>query len=60
MPVVIIFYIIGFAWKRKSWLKLSEMDVDSGRRELNWEAFEQIKAKKQQLSGWRRVLDRVF
>lgn len=39
VPVVILFYFIGYVWKRKTWLRVSEMDVDTGRRRLDpaWE-----------------------
>ena len=58
--VVILFYIIGYAWKRKSWMKLSEIDVDSGRREINYEAYEKLKAQRQNWPMWRRFLDHLF
>lgn len=58
--VVILFYAIGYAWKRQGWLKLSEIDVDSGRRELDYEAFEKLKAQRANWSGWRRVVDYLF
>lgn len=58
--VVILFYIAGWLWKRKSWLRLADIDVDSGRRELDWEAFERLKAKRQDWPTWRRVLDKFF
>lgn len=43
VPVVIAFWIGGFLWKRKGWLRTSQIDVDSGRREINWEIIEQEK-----------------
>lgn len=58
--VVMLFYAIGYAWKRQGWLKLSEIDVDSGRRELDYEAFEKLKAKRQNWPAWRRFLDYIF
>ena len=58
--VVIFFYIIGYAWKRQGWLKLSEIDVDSGRRELDYEAFEKLKAQRQNWSAWRRFVDYLW
>ena len=59
-PVVIAFYVVGYVWKRKAWLKTSEIDVDTGRRELDYEAFEKLKAKMATWPAWRRVLSKVF
>ncbi|PPJ55243.1 hypothetical protein CBER1_04307 [Cercospora berteroae] len=56
--VVIVFYIGGYLWKRKSWLSLAEIDVDSGRRELDYEAFQALKAKRAAWPAWRRILDK--
>lgn len=36
--VVILFYIIGVIWKRSTWLRTKDIDVDSGRREIDWQA----------------------
>ncbi|KAM3421363.1 hypothetical protein BST61_g1760 [Cercospora zeina] len=56
--VVLVFYIGSYLWKRKSWLSLAEIDVDSGRRELDYEAFEALKAKRAAWPAWRRTLDK--
>ena len=58
--VVILFYAIGWLWKRQAWLRTRDIDVDSGRREIDREAFEKIRAKKQAWPKWRRALDKVF
>ncbi|KAK6443663.1 Amino-acid permease inda1 [Oleoguttula sp. CCFEE 5521] len=58
--VVIAFYIVGYIWKRKTWLKLKDINVDAGRRELDWEQFEKVKAKKAAWPKWRRALDMFF
>ncbi|KAB8336746.1 hypothetical protein FH972_021055 [Carpinus fangiana] len=49
VPVVIVFYLGCYLWKRfyegdrAGFLKLSQIDVDSGRRELDWDLIEQEK-----------------
>ncbi|KAK4570157.1 Amino-acid permease inda1 [Recurvomyces mirabilis] len=58
--VVIAFYIAGWVWKREGWRKLSEIDVDSGRHEVDWEAYEKLKQEMQTWPVWRRVLDKLF
>ncbi len=58
--VVLLFYAIGYAWKREGWKKVSQIDVDSGRRQLNFEEYEKLKARKAGWPMWKRVLDYVF
>ncbi|PHH62743.1 hypothetical protein CDD81_6731 [Ophiocordyceps australis] len=58
--VVLAFWLFGYLWKRTGWLRVSEMDVDTGRREIDWQA---IKAYRQQVASWpawRRVLHAIF
>jgi amino acid transporter len=60
LPVVLMFYLIGYLFKREGWRKLSEIDVDSGRRELDYEEFEKLKAKKANWSAFRRFVDYLW
>lgn len=47
LPVVLLFWVCGYLWKRQGWLKLSQIDVDSGRREIDWDEIraEELAAK---------------
>ncbi|GAO18518.1 hypothetical protein UVI_02054600 [Ustilaginoidea virens] len=59
-PVLIAFWVGGFVWKRSGWLRLDQIDVDSGRRELD---YDQIRAHKEELQAmptWRRAMHRLF
>ncbi|RMX94897.1 hypothetical protein D0866_16557 [Hortaea werneckii] len=58
--VVILFYIIGLVWKRQTWLRTANIDVDTGRREIDWEAYEQLKMEKQNWPAWKRVYHFLF
>lgn len=60
VPVIIVFWIIGFLWKRTGWLKLSQIDVDTGRREHDWDEINAYKAKVAAWPAWRRVMHTVF
>jgi amino acid transporter len=60
VPVVIVFWIIGFAWKRTGWLRTHQMDVDTGRRELDWDAMNAYRAKVAAWPTWRRILHKVW
>lgn len=60
LPIVIAFWILGFAWKRTGWLRLDQIDVDTGRRDLDWD---QVRAYRERLKGlpaWRRWLKKLF
>jgi amino acid transporter len=57
---VIVFWIIGFAWKRQGWLRTSQMDVDTGRRELDWDLINAERAERATWPQWRRVLSHIF
>lgn len=59
-PVVILFYLIGFAWKRKTWIPLSQIDVDSGRRELDMVEHERKRARLAAMNPVRRFMDKIM
>ena len=58
--VVLFFYICGVAWKRKSWLRTSQMDVDSGRRELDWDYINKERAERATWSPAKRFISHIF
>ena len=58
--VVIAFYIVGWVWKRSTWKKISEIDVDSGRREIDWEILNKERARYASWPAWRKVLSKFF
>lgn len=59
-PVVIMFWIIGYFWKRTGWLRTSQMDVDTGRREHDWEEINAFRAQVASLPSWRRFLHKIM
>lgn len=60
LPVVIVFWVCGFAWKRTGWLRTSQIDVDSGRRAVNWDRINATKAEIAGYPAWRRVFYFLF
>lgn len=55
-----LFWLVGYLWKRTGWLRTHQIDVDTGRREHDWE---EINAYRQQVASWpawRRILNIVF
>jgi len=57
--VVIFFYIIGWIWKRAAWRSIANIDVDSGRREVDWEIVNAERAKIASWPKWRQILNKV-
>lgn len=60
VPVVLFFWIIGYAWKRTGWLKLSQIDVDTGLRQHDWDEINAYKAKVAAWPAWRRALHKIM
>ena len=58
--VVGFFWVCGYFWKREGWLKLEQIDVDTGRRELDWDYINAERAKQAALPAWRRGFNRIF
>ena len=60
LPVVIFFWIIGYAWKRKGFMKVSEIDLDTGRRQHDWETINAWRTKVKTMPMWRRTFHALF
>ncbi|KAI5460411.1 amino acid permease-domain-containing protein [Mariannaea sp. PMI_226] len=59
-PIVLVFWAIGYLWKRSGWLKLSDIDIDTGRREHDWEAIHAHRKLIASYPFWRRMLHSMF
>ncbi|PHH88421.1 hypothetical protein CDD83_7549 [Cordyceps sp. RAO-2017] len=60
LPIVLAFWLLGFVWKRTGWLRLEQIDVDAGRRELDWDEVRAYRAYVKGLPLWRRWLHKAF
>lgn len=62
LPVVMAFWIIGYVWKGRhlGFLTLDKIDVDSGRREVDWERINGYKAHVASKPMWRRLIHAAF
>lgn len=58
--VVAFFWGCGYAWKRTGWLKTSQIDVDSGRREIDWEAHHAAIEKRRNVGPFMKVIYFMF
>ncbi|ETS80860.1 Amino-acid permease [Pestalotiopsis fici W106-1] len=59
-PVVLFFWAVGYAWKREGWLKISQMDVDTGRRELDWDEINEYRRHLAAQPAWKRLYHVLF
>ncbi|KAF2630790.1 amino-acid permease inda1 [Macroventuria anomochaeta] len=58
--VVALFWICGYFWKRTGWLRTSQMDVDTGRRELDWDLINREREEMKTWPVWKRFFARIF
>ncbi|KAF2837902.1 arginine permease [Patellaria atrata CBS 101060] len=60
LPVVMLFWICGYFWKKTGWLRTHQIDVDTGRREIDWPRIHAHRARLSAMPAWRRALHVVF
>ncbi|KAI1084286.1 amino-acid permease inda1 [Whalleya microplaca] len=60
LPVVMLFWCIGYFWKRTGWLRTHQIDVDTGRREIDWDEIHEYRAKFEKYPTWRRIFHTLF
>lgn len=60
LPVVLFFWACGYLWKRQGWLKLEQIDVDTGRREHDWEAINKYQENVKSWPVWKRWYHILF
>jgi amino acid transporter len=58
--VVASFWICGYFWKREGWLRTAQMDVDTGRRELDWDLINREREEIKTWPAWKRLAHRIF
>jgi amino acid transporter len=59
-PVVVFFWVAGYIWKRPTFLRLDNIDVDTGRREIDWELHRQIQEKRANANIFMKVIYFMF
>ncbi|KAF9692358.1 hypothetical protein EKO04_009354 [Ascochyta lentis] len=58
--VVATFWVGGYFWKRAGWLRTAQMDVDTGRRELDWDLINREREEMKSWPAWKRIIHRIF
>ncbi|KAK3360918.1 amino acid permease/ SLC12A domain-containing protein [Lasiosphaeria ovina] len=59
-PVVLFFWACGYAWKRQGWLRTDQIDIDTGRRELDWDSINAWRVTLAAMPAWKRIYHTVF
>lgn len=60
LPVVLFFWACGYLWKRDGVKKVSQIDLDSGRRPVDWEEIHAQRARYASWPLWRRFFSAIF
>jgi amino acid transporter len=60
IPVIAVFWLGGWLWKRPAFVSLANLDLDTGLREHNWDEINAYKAKINSYNVVRRNLHKLF
>ncbi|KAK0108520.1 Amino-acid permease inda1 [Cadophora gregata] len=60
VPVILVFWIIGYVWKREGGLKLEQIDVDTGRREIDWDSINAYRAEVASWPKWKQIMSKIY
>lgn len=60
IPVVLVFWVIGYVWKRPQWLTMDKIDLDTGLREHDWDEINAYRAKVASWPKWRQALHKFM
>lgn len=59
-PVILFFWFVGYVWKREGWIRTHQIDVDTGRREVDWDEINAYRARIASYPKWRQILHMTF
>lgn len=59
-PIVLLFWAFGYIWKRTGWLSLDQIDVETGRRELDWDVIRAHQQRIAAMPSWKRLYHKLF
>ena len=60
LPLVLLFWAAGYLWKGKGFLKVSQIDISSGMREVDWDYINEKRARQKAYPAWKRALVFLF
>ena len=59
-PIIFLFWAGGYLWKREGWISVKDIDVDTGRREHDWDAIHAYRQRVAEMPAWKRLLYLCF
>jgi yeast amino acid transporter len=60
LPVVVVFWIVGYIWKRPTFLTIDKIDLDTGRREIDWALHRSIEEKRANANIFMKIIYKLF
>ncbi|EWC44307.1 amino-acid permease inda1 [Drechslerella stenobrocha 248] len=54
--ITLLFWVVGYFWKGGGLIPLGEIDLDGGRKEVDWEAHHAEMDRRRNAPAWKRVL----
>lgn len=60
VPVILLFWAVGYLWKRQGFLTLEQIDVDSGRRPIDWDYVHEQRRLYAAYPWWRKIIHAVW
>ncbi|ETI27041.1 hypothetical protein G647_10140 [Cladophialophora carrionii CBS 160.54] len=60
LPVVLFFWAVGYLWKRQGFLRVDQIDLDTGRREHDWDTINAYRARVATWPWWRKAFSMIF
>jgi amino acid transporter len=60
LPVVAVFWVAGYFWKKDGWLRIDQIDLDVGLREHDWDEINAYRAKVAAWPAWRRAIHKLM
>jgi len=60
LPIVLAFWLGGWIWKRTSWISIEKIDIDTGRREHDWDAINAWRAELATFPWYKRLMYTLF
>ncbi|EXK25641.1 hypothetical protein FOMG_17713 [Fusarium oxysporum f. sp. melonis 26406] len=60
IPVTLLFWASGYFRKGTGWVSIDRIDLDTGRREHDWDQVNAYRAKVASWPAWRRAIHKIM
>ncbi|KAI5303651.1 hypothetical protein KEM56_007326 [Ascosphaera pollenicola] len=55
LPVILFFYVAARIWKKTGWIKLKDIDINTGRRPVDWDTFNAEQLRRRNAPWYKRI-----